>query len=592
MAREGEARALRSRDARKSCRAARALGANEATSGRGAGDRLVVMVIRPSLVVWIAPLVVALAPAEALAVKALLSRWNQSQIHVWDSDNPGATMLLHTNQCNDADHNLGEGSIHGWFANHNSDYFARFIVGSNMGFESQYILGQGGRTHYDYPKHITVHNNEVVVMSRNNGTLWRYSNAGVQIGSVKTAQNTGQGMASDGTDLYVSLWTGAASTFVRYDPAFVVKQTYNNPTGLGNFNNVVDLIHDSATGRFFGIATTGEGGTGTNSTTVVEFDMGGAVVKSYALPFAVDGIGAYKVAACGNAKVEPGEECDDGNMSNTDACTVACKNAKCGDGFVQANVEACDDGNAVNEDACTAMCEAAACGDGFVQAGVEECDDGNAVDDDACSNGCVAALCGDGIVQMGEGCDDGNAVDDDACSNACVPAACGDGVVQMGEACDDGNADDTDDCLSNCAAAACGDGVVHAGVEECDDPGDIGCVDCMIVVDETTGTGSTSGTGTTDATTGVGTTGPNTTGDTDPTGTGGGGSGSGGDTTGSPTTSSGGGSGGSSGGGSSGDSGSGGGGVDEGGCGCTSGGSGGGWLALLALVGLRRRRRA
>ena len=40
-----------------------------------------------------------------------------------------------------------------------------------------------------------------------------------------------------------------------------------------------------------------------------------------------------------------GEECDDGNGSNTDACLNACVAARCGDSFVQLTVEACDDGN-------------------------------------------------------------------------------------------------------------------------------------------------------------------------------------------------------------------------------------------------------
>ncbi len=45
---------------------------------------------------------------------------------------------------------------------------------------------------------------------------------------------------------------------------------------------------------------------------------------------------------CGNTRIEPGEECDDGNQLDTDAC-VDCKLAKCGDGFVEAGVELCGD---------------------------------------------------------------------------------------------------------------------------------------------------------------------------------------------------------------------------------------------------------
>ena len=52
---------------------------------------------------------------------------------------------------------------------------------------------------------------------------------------------------------------------------------------------------------------------------------------------------------CGNSVQDPGEDCDDGNAVNSDAC-VACKAATCGDGFVHAGVELCGDGPA---DACS-----------------------------------------------------------------------------------------------------------------------------------------------------------------------------------------------------------------------------------------------
>ena len=204
---------------------------------------------------------------------------------------------------------------------------------------------------------------------------------------------------------------------------------------------------------------------------------------------------------CGDGDVDPGEDCDDGNDVETDACTSACVAAACGDGLVQAGVEACDDGNAVETDACTSACVAAVCGDGILQQGVEGCDDGNEVDDDACSNGCALPGCGDGIKQPAEACDDGNMVDTDACTGMCQAASCGDGFIQAmvetcddkgesklcdkdcsaatcgdglvnmaaGEVCDDGNMVDTDACLGTCVAAKCGDGKIQAGVEDCDD---------------------------------------------------------------------------------------------------------------------------
>ena len=136
---------------------------------------------------------------------------------------------------------------------------------------------------------------------------------------------------------------------------------------------------------------------------------------------------------CGDGVVDDGEECDDGNTDDTDACLNICKTAKakppCGDGVV-------DDG--------------------------EECDDGNRDNTDACLNTCKTAMtkptCGDGVVDDGEQCDDGNRGDADACLNTCKTAkkkpTCGDGMVDDGEQCDDGNRDETDACLNTCKNAA------------------------------------------------------------------------------------------------------------------------------------------
>jgi cysteine-rich repeat protein len=114
------------------------------------------------------------------------------------------------------------------------------------------------------------------------------------------------------------------------------------------------------------------------------------------------------------------------------------------------------------------------CGDGMLDAG-EECDDGNLVDEDACRNTCVKASCGDGVIEAGvEACDDGNQADDDACRNTCVAAACGDSVIQVGvEVCDDGAMNGSyDHCAADCSkpGPTCGDSVIDAiGEETCDD---------------------------------------------------------------------------------------------------------------------------
>jgi cysteine-rich repeat protein len=56
-------------------------------------------------------------------------------------------------------------------------------------------------------------------------------------------------------------------------------------------------------------------------------------------------------SVCGNGIVEDGEECDDGNLDNTDSCLNICELARCGDGAIQEGVEECDGG-----DGCSSTC--------------------------------------------------------------------------------------------------------------------------------------------------------------------------------------------------------------------------------------------
>ena len=116
-----------------------------------------------------------------------------------------------------------------------------------------------------------------------------------------------------------------------------------------------------------------------------------------------------------------------------------------------------------------------ACGNGTVDAG-EECDDGNAVNTDACRNNCMLPYCGDAIVDADEQCDDGNAVNTDACRNACTLPYCGDGLIDSGESCDGldvggatcGGCAGTVACTASCTldTGGCTDGIC-SGTETC-----------------------------------------------------------------------------------------------------------------------------
>lgn len=127
-------------------------------------------------------------------------------------------------------------------------------------------------------------------------------------------------------------------------------------------------------------------------------------------------------AVCGNTVVEAPEACDDGNVSNTDACLNTCILPTCGDTFIRTGFETCDDGNVLNGDGCSSVCATeAVCGNSITEA-PEACDDGNVLNGDGCSASCSveAALCGNAIIQGVEACDDGNTISGDGCSSVCT----------------------------------------------------------------------------------------------------------------------------------------------------------------------------
>ncbi|MBK8263376.1 MAG: DUF4215 domain-containing protein [Nannocystis sp.] len=78
-----------------------------------------------------------------------------------------------------------------------------------------------------------------------------------------------------------------------------------------------------------------------------------------------------------------------GTTDDTTTGTTGDVQPVCGDGEVDADQgEECDDGNGVDGDACTNSCQKAVCGDGIVLEGDEECDDGNIQKGDGCSAWC------------------------------------------------------------------------------------------------------------------------------------------------------------------------------------------------------------
>jgi cysteine-rich repeat protein len=195
---------------------------------------------------------------------------------------------------------------------------------------------------------------------------------------------------------------------------------------------------------------------------------------------------------CGNAHMDPGEICDDGNTKDGDECAHDCTSTlQCGNGIRDINAkvpELCDDGNTKDGDGCSHDClSLEECGNGIVDVG-EICDDGNDVAGDGCSHSCQSnETCGNSIVDPGEACDlPGDLVH---CSADCLSTLnCGNFSVDPGEECDlrikDSNGNvivqnsNSADCRADCIQNRCGDGYKNVDgsgpghlehVEECDD---------------------------------------------------------------------------------------------------------------------------
>ena len=186
---------------------------------------------------------------------------------------------------------------------------------------------------------------------------------------------------------------------------------------------------------------------------------------------------------CGNAEIDQGETCDDGNTRSGDGCSSACQNEKCiaqTPGYPA--VPLCSDGDDCSVDTCNTSVNGGQCQH------LQTCDDGIACTTDSCvSSQCVHApvdaSCSDGNVctddlcsaQTGcshvanvASCDDGAYCTlADHCSNKlCVGGGarnCSDGVDCTVDACNE----TSDQCTHQTNNAACSDGSFCDGVETC-----------------------------------------------------------------------------------------------------------------------------
>jgi cysteine-rich repeat protein len=154
------------------------------------------------------------------------------------------------------------------------------------------------------------------------------------------------------------------------------------------------------------------------------------------------------------------EDCDTSGESAS--CDDNCSAVVCGDQNINESAgEQCDDGNSANTDACLNSCALASCGDGYVRSGLEVCEPPGV---GTCAANCTEAK-GIGETSIQE------VNYAQSSSRRGPPAHCGNGLLEpeKGETCDEGRFNGLSPlCNRWCSDTFCGDGVVQTQSEECE----------------------------------------------------------------------------------------------------------------------------
>ncbi|MBN1653945.1 MAG: hypothetical protein JXA30_09230 [Deltaproteobacteria bacterium] len=187
------------------------------------------------------------------------------------------------------------------------------------------------------------------------------------------------------------------------------------------------------------------------------------------------------IETCGSDHAcEKGEWLEDGQRCDVNKSCFAglCRDDVCGDGVMNEDLgEDCDDGNNIDDDACSNRCTYGCtseddCTDGDPCAGTTTCDkdshecSGPVLDDETIcqttqirdgwcmKHVCVPTKCGNNTKEGKEQCDEGkkNGTAESSCSVDCRIVACGNASIEGSEQCDDGGNVNMDSCDKECKA--------------------------------------------------------------------------------------------------------------------------------------------
>ena len=182
----------------------------------------------------------------------------------------------------------------------------------------------------------------------------------------------------------------------------------------------------------------------------------------------------YCCLGCGNGKVGPGEECDDGNRTPGDGCSEDCKIELCGNRNIDPDEE-CDDGNKISCDGCSKDCkiehQCTADVTGACLAGYKKCDPDTGYVCPEGKGGCTTinyltpgthdCVCADDCSHYGGG--------DPGCKGTCIETRMGPwGPYDL-----KGTCGSTNGTVIACVCFLCGGGIVDP-IEKCDPPGSVG----------------------------------------------------------------------------------------------------------------------